>query len=501
MKKRMSFLSSVIALTVVISGCSSDNDASSSKKQDEKKAEAPVELTVAIPVKGAIPKDMQLVNDEINKIAKEKINTTVKLLPISYSAYVNQMNLMMTGGEKLDLMVVWGAFYSNYVAKGQVLALDDLLTKYGKNVSESLGPVFLNAPKVKGKIYGVPSIRDLAQDYGFIMRKDLVTKYNIDLSNVKKLADLESVLKTLKENEPSMAPMTNKVNSSLYGTFSTRDSLGDDLGVLLNNGQGELKVVNWYETPEYADMVKLMRKWNQAGYAIKDVVTNKESENTIIKAGKAAGNITHMKPGFAEQQSKIVGTEMTAVKLAPAAANTSTVNSVMWGISQGSKNPEKAMQFLNLMYADKDIVNLFSWGIEGKHYVKKQDGFIGYPAGVDENNTGFALNQGFMFGNSFLADVWEGNDKNVWQETKKFNESATRSKALGFTYDNTSVKTEIAAVTNVVNQYRLGLEDGAFDPDKELPKFISELKAAGIDKIIAEKQKQLDVWAKENNVK
>ncbi|MBP1963036.1 ABC transporter substrate-binding protein [Paenibacillus aceris] len=499
MKKRLGFLSSIVALTVMVSACGSENGAESSKKQDEKKTEAPVELTVAFPVKGAIPKDMQLVNDEINRISKEKINATVKFLPISYSAYVNQVNLMMTSAEKLDLMVEWGPYYSSYVAKGQMLALDDLLSKYGKDVSQSLGPVFLNAPKVKGKLYGVPTIRDLAMDYGFSMRKDLVTKYNIDLSNVKKLDDLESVLKTIKENEPSMAPMTNK--TSLYGTFSTRDSLGDDLGVLLNNGQGELKVVNWYETPEYANVVKLMRKWNQAGYAIKDVVTNKESENTIIKAGKAAGNLTHMKPGFAEQQTKIIGTEMIAIKLAPAVVNTSTVNGVMWGIPQGSKNPDKAMQFLNLMYADKDIVNLFNWGIEGKHYVKKQDGFVGYPAGVNENNTGYDLNQGFMFGNSFLADVWEGNDKNIWQEMKKFNESATRSKALGFTYDNTSVKTEVAAVTNVVNQYRLGLEDGAFDPDKELPKFISELKAAGIDKIIAEKQKQLDAWAKENNVK
>lgn len=164
MKKRLSFLSSIVALTVIVSGCGSENGAASSKKQDDKKTEAPVELTVAFPVKGAIPKDMQLVNDEINKITKEKINATVKLLPISYSAWVNQVNLMTTSGEKLDLMVEWGAFYSSYIAKGQVLALDDLLTKYGKDVSESLGPVFLNAPKVKGKIYGVPTIRDLAQD-------------------------------------------------------------------------------------------------------------------------------------------------------------------------------------------------------------------------------------------------------------------------------------------------------------------------------------------------
>jgi putative aldouronate transport system substrate-binding protein len=39
------------------------------------------------------------------------------------------------------------------------------------------------------------------------------------------------------------------------------------------------------------------------------------------------------------------------------------------------------------------------------------------------------------------------------------------------------------------------------NPDKVLPEFISKLKAAGIDKVIAEKQRQLNLWAEENNIK
>jgi putative aldouronate transport system substrate-binding protein len=83
----------------------------------------------------------------------------------------------------------------------------------------------------------------------------------------------------------------------------------------------------------------------------------------------------------------------------------------------------------------------------------------------------------------------------------QFNKSAKRSKALGFGFDPTPVKTEYAAVTNVVTQYKMPLETGSVDPDKVLPEFISKLKAAGIDKVIAEKQKQLDEWAKANGVK
>ena len=99
-------------------------------------------------------------------------------------------------------------------------------------------------------------------------------------------------------------------------------------------------------------------------------------------------------------------------------------------------------------------------------------------------------------GNSFLSYVFEGNNPDIWSEMEEFNKSAIKSKALGFNFDSSSVKTEVTAVTNVVAKYALGLESGVLDPDKSLPEFIKGLKAAGIDKIIAEKQKQLDEWAK-----
>ena len=69
------------------------------------------------------------------------------------------------------------------------------------------------------------------------------------------------------------------------------------------------------------------------------------------------------------------------------------------------------------------------------------------------------------------------------------------SRAMGFTWDATNVKTEIAACTNVLNQYRMSLECGMVDPNSILPEFQKALEDAGIDKIIKEKQAQLDAWS------
>ena len=105
-----------------------------------------------------------------------------------------------------------------------------------------------------------------------------------------------------------------------------------------------------------------------------------------------------------------------------------------------------------------------------------------------------------MFGNGFLAHVWEGNDVDLWDQTEKFNNEAIISKAMGFTYDPTPVKNEVAALTNVYDQYKMSLEGGVVDPSEVYPQFIERLKQAGIDKVIAEKQRQLDEWAAANNV-
>lgn len=47
-------------------------------------------------------------------------------------------------------------------------------------------------------------------------------------------------------------------------------------------------------------------------------------------------------------------------------------------------------------------------------------------------------------------------------------------------------------------KYAAALGSGTVDPEETLPKFIEELKKAGIEKVISTKQEQLDKWLEEN---
>jgi len=512
----LTLLALALVLSLLLAGCgtgskknadssadkvkSSDSSSSNSSESSVTKLK-PVELTMVFAGPGE-PKDFAAIEEAVNKITKEKINATVKLQMIGWGAWAQQTTLMLASNEQVDLILSGLGTYSQNVAKGQYIALDELLDNQGQGVKDSLNnldPAFLNATKIKGKIYAVPSIRDLAADYGITMRKDLVDKYNIDINKIKSYDDLDEVFQIIKDNEPDMIPTVKYGNTIIDMHLNAyRDALDDGFGVLpgLDN---DLKVVNYYETPEYADLLKTVRRWYKAGYIAKDAATSTETQYNLVKAGKAFSFMSHMKPGIEAQESKSVGMEMVSAHFIPPTTATGNITSIMWSIARNTKDPERAMMLLNLLYTDPDLINLFDWGIEGTHYAKtSENNIIDYPQGVDTTNSGYNLNMGWMFGNQFLSYIWQGDSPTLYNELAEFNKNSKKSKALGFTYDVEPVKTEVAAVRNVFEQYYKVLETGTVDPDVELPNYLKKLKAAGIDKIVAEKQKQLDEWVKSN---
>lgn len=296
----------------------------------------------------------------------------------------------------------------------------------------------------------------------------------------------------IKENEPGVVP--------LIGTESTAaaeylipdvDLLSDSLGVLFGDST---EVVNLYASDAYMEMAKRMRDWYLKGYISEDVVTSAEAYRTYFKAGTAFADLSTLKPGYAFKESLTIGKEVSSATIIPATTNTTTVQSIQWTIPENTEYPEKAMQLLNLMYTDPEVMNLLAWGIEGRHYQVLDNGMAAFADGVNADNSGYNLNYGWMFGNQFIAYVWNGDSPTIWQDTDEWNKSARRSPALGFTFDSTPVKNEVAACTNVVNEFSISITSGLVDPETTIPEFVKKLEASGIDKIIAEKQSQLNEW-------
>lgn len=512
MRKKLRFVVLTLAaimLMGLISACSSSNNGenaatntpSNTNQQSggnlNEATKDPFEITLALPIIGAMPPDIALVQEEMNKITKAKINATVKILPISIGAWAQQMNLMSSSGEKLDLLFEFGQGYSADMAAGKIVPLDDLLDQYGGGIKQTIAPEYLESAKLKGETYGVPVYKDYTTGTNSIlMDKALVDKHKIDVTTIKGLDDLDQVFKTIKENEPGVVPFSVglSVPSDKYGDY---DRLGNRFGVLPGFDNG-LKVENIFESKEYEDYLNKMHSWFKAGYINKDAATSQVAVGDLVKAGKAFSYFDSLKVGGLEVQSTALGKELIAVPLSlNTYATTSDATAGLWAISSNSKNSERTMMFLDLLYSDKDLANLFVWGIEGKHYVKVSDNTINYPEGITFSTVGYSI-QTWMAPNSSIAYIRTTDLPNVWELTAEANQKAIKSKALGFAFNSGPVKNEITALNNVIEQYRKALESGTYDPGDKLPELREKLKSSGVDKVIAEKQKQLDEWAASN---
>jgi putative aldouronate transport system substrate-binding protein len=445
-------------------------------------------------VPGVPQKDMALINEEASKYLKEKINATLELTIIDWGSWQDKMNLKFASNEAFDIN--WSSSLDNYftrIEKGSYMPLNDLIDQYGQDAKSILHPVLLEGGLYNGKNYGLPVNKEIASQKGVLLNKALVEKYNIDVSTIKSLQDLETYLETIKKNEPSVTPflMNKDVNAVDILNVANFEGVADGSFVDRTTAADDLKVISTFEDPRYKEALDLMRKWYQAGYINKDAATLQDMDGAI-KAGNWFAFQVSLKPGKDAEKSNSHGVPMVQVPLT--IISTGDALGSMMSISATSKDPARAMMFLNLLYTDKYLVNLLSFGIEGQHYVKKSDNIIAFPEGVDATTSGYNPGTAWMFGNQFNDYLFDNENPEKWNNFQKFNDEAVPSKLIGFNFNVEPVKNEVAALQNVYKEFTPGLHTGSVDPNEVLPKFIDKLKSVGYEKIQAEAQKQLEAW-------
>lgn len=483
----------ITAMTISVLGGCSGSSKSTSKEGSAESAdkEEPYTVTIYAPY-DASTEECEAVSEKVSEITRELINCNVQLIR---GVTKDQLNLALTSGEKLDLFFAfpWQVSLSSMVASNEVVAMDDLLSTYAAVTKESISDDDWACVTVNGSIYGIPMNKDKAQARGFEMNKQIADELGLDYSKPVSYAELEGMLRKVKEAYPDIYPCVPNGGSMNFPTWSS-DVLGDSLGVLENCLNDSTEVVNLFETESFREYCSYIYKWVQEGLMMPDGANTDESYATYIGSGVGFGTFTPLKAGFEAEETRKCGVEIATVQLYDAHSTTSMVNAC-WSIAGNSEKPEKAMEMLNLMYTNPDIANLFINGIEGNNYqvIDKENKIIDYVDGVDSSTTSYSV-VGWAWPNEQITYVWKGDDSNVWNELSKFNASAKASPAKGFVFNNEEVLNEVTACNNVIEKYQSGLITGCLNPEEAIPKMTGELKVAGIDTIIAEKQKQLDAW-------
>lgn len=517
MKKRK-IISLLLTLVMVISlaGCSSSEKPTATKPTeatasptDSAATEAPASegtaidfsekpytLKICYAVMSEAQPDLALIQEKLNEITLKELNCKVELEAVSLFNMANIYALKASSQEKMDLILLMpGSNYlTNFANSKLIQPMDDMLNKWGSDIKEVVGDQ-LKAGQFNGKQYGVPQKLAIKNAFGLNFLKSTLDKYNIDISKIKTYDDLDPIFKLVHENEPDMTIIyPESTGGNIAGIIGGNiDSLGNTFGVLVNGGLDDTKVVNLMETENYMNAAKKVREWYLKGYISKDVTTTQEAGTKLFEAGNvfstAVGSIN-------PQLGMIYPVEAKAVVLADPVMTTSDSQLFIWAVPTSSERPDKAVQFLNLMDSSVELATLMRFGIKGTHYE------IDAKGAVDTSKNANWGNYWSMFGDESKYPLTQdqlnyspdGTIEGYRQLQADWNAKTKLSKAYGFTFDPSSVKTEIAACEAVNNEYGAAIGNGTVDPQTEIPEFNKKLYAAGLQKIIDEKQRQLDAW-------
>jgi len=420
------------------------------------------------------------------------------------ASYQQNIRLMLTAREQIDVFSTIMAGYVHLQQQGFLVNLEenDLLRNFGPDIVNALGGwEIVDGARMAGSLYGLPTNCDHGVGRGAVaIGSQYLEAIGFPLPNPNNeiihitLDELDSILFQLNAAFPDLETIRPIMPGNIT-QFMSIDPLGPDpFGVLLDP-VNDLTVANLFTSQEFYNFISMIHNWSQAGLISRDAAADDTPVTALVMAGRLMGYMTGGKPGIVAQETGLCGMPMTIFQTGPDMVNANAVARFPWAIPITTANPAKAMTLLNALYSDPEVSNILIWGIEGVHYERQPSGHIGFPAGVDAGSSGWFNNVAWAMPNQFISHVWEGDDLNLYDQLLEFNATSLQSRAFGFIFDPTTVQNEIAAVTNVYNELIVSLGLGFVEPAAGIAQLNDRMTAAGLYRIIEEKQSQLDAWA------
>ncbi len=458
---------------------------------------------------GDAPKDLPAIQEEINKMAKEDLNATVKFNYTSWTDWDQKYKLLLGSGQQVDLIFTaeWTQ-YQSYAKRGAFQPLDELLPVAAPELYKFVPQDMWEAVKIDGKIFTMPATYKEYVTNGFVWREDLREKYN--LPKPVDIDTFEQYLEGIKQNEPNMVPLA--MGADMKGTlFDTYRSIASKpigatpYGIDINYDT-PTEVVSYWGSEEHLQDLLRMKKWQDNGYMVKNVLSVKDVIQEQLTSGKAAALLGDNPTRFNDSVIKLQATHPEwKLGYYPYPLTTGVATPVHpihngFAVPVSSKNAERALAFYEKMVTDKRYNLLTQYGVEGKNY-EVVDGY--YTMIGDANSNGFPRESmnGWAWRNPeyMLFDKNYDGVKAIFDELDKIQ---VPDKFTGFAEDYTSYQVERAALEQVEKQYLFPLIAGVVkDVEGGLKTFMEKANQAGLEKIQAEYKKQWLQYVQEQGIK
>lgn len=463
---------------------------------------------------GDAPKDLALVEAEINKLAKADLNCTVKFNYTTWTDWSQKYQLLLTSGQPIDLIFTaeW-TDYQRYAKAGAYMDLTSMLPVAAPALSKFVDQAGWDGVKVGGKIYTVPAMyKEYVYD-GFEYREDLRKKYN--LPEINSIETMEKYIETVIKNEKGMVGIAEGLNANQFATITSitaemihpwLDRGMPQYGLVADNAKPREMYPYWGTKEHLADL-KLYKRWADKGFWSRSILSSTEDINTMFQTGKLAAKMWGINPNkYAQDLVAVAATHHEwEIGYYPFCRTSGIIHPVHpthngYAVPTSSENPERALAFFEKMVTDKRYNLLTQYGIEGKNYVV-ENGYYKMVGDANTNGFGREAMNGWAWRNPEYMLFAPSYDA-VKKLFGEFDKIATPDLFNGFAVDYVPFQTEKTALDQAMAQYLAPLQAGLVsDVEAGLAKFMAEAKKAGLDKIQAEYTKQWLAYCDDMGIK
>jgi putative aldouronate transport system substrate-binding protein len=333
----------------------------------------------------------------------------------------------------------------------------------------------------------------------FVYNKTLADEWGIEMFDGMTIEDLTAAAAVAHEHGVYMTSYSN--SSQLNYKFQLGGYYFCTSGVFggILDPANSTTIVNVFDSQEYRNFWKQNKEWYDKGYTPSDMLTDTTSIQEMFANQKLFGTATGygtnalaswVNPNF----------EVGIVRTSEPIVSTAGAREFMLGIAANCQRPDKAMDLINLIYADADVANLLMYGVEGLDYVAVE----GTQNVITRDGTSNADRNGYYagfvhYGDPTMIKIVAPLTDSYPADTKAFENEAKMSLTFGYDFDGSAFSAEAGAIASVLEQKLPALNAGAVaDVDAAVDELVAALNAAGMADIIAANQAALDAWLAAN---
>ncbi len=427
--------------------------------------------------------------DEFAAKLKDELNIGLELNFVPWDQYWTKRDLMIASGEQLDWYWDGAVNFSKIAGQGKFLPLNDLVDKFGPDLKKAIPADNFKAFTVNGKLVAIPNVyAPTAGVWDNVMvRQDLLE--GVGMKEIKTLDDLEKFFRLAKAKYPEMKALAS-YPWFMNRAFSDGSLVGDGAEFAISLNMATLKAASYFESTTFKQVADKMFDWKKKGYVPDDVTLKYTEHLGRFQSGNYLANqgaIARTMENIAPLRNSVPSARTREYLIEPAKPlykYASCLNFIC--VAPGSTHGDRVVQFINWIYQSKDNYNFTLFGVKGKDY-KIENGQLKLIS-TD------ALFYEWMFRNVKFMDFPDSVDDVFATAYKNWENKLTPSKAFGFLFDSTPVKSQEAKIASLVMEKFHPIETGFVAYKDAYPDALKALKAAGIDAYVAEFQKQLNAY-------